>query len=126
MALPAASSSDPPGNIGLARSGSEPLHGSAGDRRSPVEGVDAPTLTEEGVDLVFTNWRGIVAPPGLSDAKQKEYIDLLTKMHGSEQWKKVLKDQGWTDSFETGATFKTFLGTENERVAGVLKDLGLA
>jgi putative tricarboxylic transport membrane protein len=92
----------------------------------PVEGIDAPTLKSLGVDLEFTNWRGIVAPPGLSDAKQKEYIDLLTKMHGSEQWKKVLKDQGWTDSFETGATFKTFLGTENERVAGVLKDLGLA
>src|ERR687889_262305 len=32
-----------------------------------VEGVDAPTLTEEGVDLVFANWRGIVAPGGISD-----------------------------------------------------------
>ncbi len=28
----------------------------------PVEGVDAPTLKEPGVDMVFTNWRGIVAP----------------------------------------------------------------
>ena len=28
-----------------------------------VEGVDAPTLTDEGIDLVFANWRGIVAPP---------------------------------------------------------------
>ena len=34
----------------------------------PVEGVDAPTLTDEGIDLVFANWRGIVAPPGLKDA----------------------------------------------------------
>ena len=35
----------------------------AGER---VPGVDAPTLRESGVDLEFTNWRGIVAPPGLS------------------------------------------------------------
>lgn len=92
----------------------------------PVEGVDAPTLKSLGVDMEFTNWRGIVAAPGLSDAKQKEYIDLLTKMHASEQWKKVLADQGWTDSFETGAEFKTFLTSENDRVASILKELGLA
>ncbi len=92
----------------------------------PVEGIEAKTLKEQGVDLEFTNWRGIVGPPGLSEAKTKEYIDLLTKMHDSPQWKKTLTDQGWTDSFQTGEEFKTFLTAENERVAGVLKELGLA
>jgi putative tricarboxylic transport membrane protein len=92
----------------------------------PVEGVDAPTLKSLGVDMEFTNWRGIVGPPGLSDAKKQEYIDLLTKMHGSEQWKKTLADQGWTDAFQTGDEFGAFLKEENERVAGVLKELGLA
>src|SRR4051812_40690685 len=37
----------------------------------PVEGVDAPTLQDEGVDLTFTNWRGIVAAPGISDDEQQ-------------------------------------------------------
>ena len=92
----------------------------------PVEGVDAPTLKSLDVDLEFTNWRGIVAAPGLSDAKKKEYVDLLTKMHGSEQWKKTLADQAWTEAFQTGDEFGTFLQAENDRVAGVLKELGLA
>jgi putative tricarboxylic transport membrane protein len=92
----------------------------------PVEGIDAKPLKDQGVDLEFTNWRGIVGPPGLSEAKTKEYIDLLTKMHDSAQWKKTLADQGWTDSFQTGDEFKTFLTSENDRVAGVLKELGLA
>jgi putative tricarboxylic transport membrane protein len=92
----------------------------------PVEGVDAPTLKSLGVDMEFTNWRGIVAPPELSAEKQKEYIDLLTKMHESPQWKKTLADQGWTDAFQTGEEFKTFLTAENDRVAGILKELGLA
>src|SRR3954453_20581895 len=35
-------------------------------REQPVDGVDAPPLTEAGVDLAFTNWRGIVAPPDVS------------------------------------------------------------
>ena len=32
-----------------------------------IDGLDAPTLTEAGVDLTFTNWRGVLAPPGISD-----------------------------------------------------------
>jgi putative tricarboxylic transport membrane protein len=91
----------------------------------PVEGIDAPTLKSLNVDLVFTNWRGIVAPPELPDAKKQQYIDLLTKMHDSEQWKKTLADQGWTDAFQTGDEFKSFLTSENDRVAGVLRELGL-
>ena len=26
--------------------------------------IQAPTLRESGIDLVFTNWRGVLAPPG--------------------------------------------------------------
>ncbi len=91
----------------------------------PVKGIDAPTLKSLGVDMDFTNWRGIVAPPGTSDAKKAQYVDLLTKMHASEQWKKTLADQGWTDSFQTGDEFKAYLTAQNESVAGVLKELGL-
>ena len=39
-----------------------------------LDGVDAPTLKESGIDLVFTNWRGIVAPPDISDA-DKDALD---------------------------------------------------
>jgi putative tricarboxylic transport membrane protein len=92
----------------------------------PVAGVDAPTLTDEGVDLVFTNWRGIVAPPGLDDAQTQTFIDLVTQMHDSDGWQQALKDNGWTDAFVTGDDFGKFLGDESDRVANVLGELGLA
>ena len=93
----------------------------------PVEGIDAPTLKSLGVDMEFTNWRGIVAPArALGRQEEAQYVDLLTKMHASEQWKKTLADQGWTDAFQTGDEFKAFLTAQNESVAGVLKELGLA
>jgi putative tricarboxylic transport membrane protein len=91
----------------------------------PVEGVDAPTLKDEGVDLTFTNWRGIVAAPDISDEEQQRFIDAVTKMHDSDAWKQVLEDQGWTDSFVTGTEFSDFLGSESDRVEGVLSELGL-
>jgi putative tricarboxylic transport membrane protein len=93
---------------------------------SRVEGIDAPTLKEAGVDLVFSNWRGMVAPGGLSDAGKQKLISLVTKMHDSQEWKKALADHGWTDAFIAGADFDSFLKSENDRVAKVLRDLGLA
>jgi putative tricarboxylic transport membrane protein len=91
----------------------------------PVEGVDAPTLTEEGVDLVFANWRGIVAAPGISEEQTQKFVDTLTEMHGSDAWQQVLEDQGWTDAFITGDEFGTFLTEESDRVEGVMSELGL-
>src|SRR3954449_5202375 len=51
-----------------------------------VEGVDAPTLQEEDIDLTFSNWRGIVAPPGLSDDQTQRFVDAVTEMHDSDAW----------------------------------------
>ncbi|CAM3079980.1 tripartite tricarboxylate transporter substrate binding protein [Saccharomonospora xinjiangensis] len=91
-----------------------------------VQGIDAPTLLESGVDVSFTNWRGIVAPPGLSEGDRQKLIDLFTAMHGTEQWQEVLRVNGWSDAFSTGDEFARFLADENDRVASVLKELGLA
>ena len=93
---------------------------------APVEGVDAPTLKDEGIDLTFTNWRGLVAAPDVSEADRDKLIDLVTEMHDSPEWQEALETNGWTDAFMTGEEFETFLTSESERVQGVLSGLGLA
>ncbi|TFV63160.1 tripartite tricarboxylate transporter substrate binding protein [Geodermatophilus sp. DF01-2] len=92
----------------------------------PVEGVDAPTLTEQGVDLVFTNWRGLVAAPGISEEEAQQHIDLVTEMVESDAWQQVLENQGWTDAFLPGEEFGDFISEESQRVQSVLGELGLA
>jgi putative tricarboxylic transport membrane protein len=92
----------------------------------PVEGVDAPTLSEAGVDLTFTNWRGIVAAPGISEEDTQRFVDAITEMHGSEAWQQALEDNGWTDSFLTGEEFTSYLDEESQRVESVMSELGLA
>lgn len=86
---------------------------------------DVPTMKESGVDFTFTNWRGIVAPPEISDADKAVWVDALTKMHDSQAWKDEMEKRGWTDAFVTGDEFGTFLKEQDTAVAEILKNLGL-
>ena len=94
-----------------------------GDRRVP--GVDAPTLREAGVPLEFSNWRGLVAPPGLSAAQRARLVELVTRMHDSAEWQRAERANGWTDDFLTGDAFGAFLARESDRVGDVLDRLGV-
>ncbi|MFD9863107.1 Bug family tripartite tricarboxylate transporter substrate binding protein [Streptomyces alboflavus] len=90
-----------------------------------VKGLDGPTLKESGYDVNFTNWRGIVAPPGLSDAERDKLTALVRKLHGSKEWRASLAKNGWDDAFLTGDKFGDFLDAQDKRVVSVLKELGL-
>jgi putative tricarboxylic transport membrane protein len=93
----------------------------------PVDALkDVPTLKSSGIDMVFTNWRGVVAPPGLSEEDKQVWINAFTKMHASQAWKDEMAKRGWTDAFETGDEFGTFLKEQDTEVATILKQLGLA
>lgn len=104
--------------------GSVRVLATSGEER--LEGVDAPTLTESDIDLVFSNWRGLVAPPEISEEDKAKWVKLITEMHDSAEWKEALATNGWSDAFMTGEEFSTFLTEQDERVASVLKTLGLA
>ncbi|MEU8891777.1 tripartite tricarboxylate transporter substrate binding protein [Streptomyces sp. NPDC048442] len=90
-----------------------------------VPGLDAPTLRESGLDTEFTNWRGVVAPPGITDAERTKLVQLFEKLHASKEWKDSMKKNGWDDAFLTGEKFGDFLDREDKRVDSVLKELGL-
>jgi putative tricarboxylic transport membrane protein len=90
-----------------------------------VEGIDAPTLKEAGIDLTFANWRGVLAPPEISDDAKQAMVKVLEDLHGTQQWKEALVKNGWTDAFVTGAEFEQFLKDQDQRVSTTLTELGL-
>ncbi|MGY1582302.1 Bug family tripartite tricarboxylate transporter substrate binding protein [Streptomyces sp. MN13] len=90
-----------------------------------VDGLDAPTLREAGYDVNFTNWRGVVAPPGLTDAERDKLVRLIEALHDSPEWRRSLRENGWDDAFLTGDRFGAFLDAQDRRVVSVLKELGL-
>ena len=46
----------------------------------PVDGIDAPTLIEQGIDVHLPNWRGMVAPAGITTAQRDELVAIIEEL----------------------------------------------
>ena len=90
-----------------------------------IPGIEAPTIAESGYDVVLSNWRGIVGPPGLSEEDTTAVIALLDQLHDSETWQEALEANGWTDYYLSGEDYAQFLDEERTRVDTVLREVGL-
>jgi putative tricarboxylic transport membrane protein len=91
-----------------------------------IEGVDVPTLKEQGLDVELFNWRGVFAPPGISDAQKQALIDLLDRMVKTRAWQEELKKRDWTGIYLGGDEFAKYVEAETARIGGILKELGVA
>ena len=91
----------------------------------PLEGFDVDTFIEQGYNVDLVNWRGIVAPPGISDEDRQTLVDIVTEMVETEQWATAVERNRWKESVVTGDEFGEFLEVEQARITGILEELGL-
>lgn len=85
----------------------------------------APTLQEQGIDVELANWRGVVAPPEISDEGRQCLVALVEQMTASAGWQETRERYGWQDFALAGDGFTTFLAEDRERVIEILTGLGL-
>ncbi|HZE41444.1 MAG TPA: tripartite tricarboxylate transporter substrate-binding protein [Stackebrandtia sp.] len=98
----------------------------SGKKSTKVAGTAVPTCKDQGVDVELMNWRGIVAPAGISDADKKSITALMTKMVETKEWKDKLAKEGWENFFKTGDDAKKFYDSENARVTKIFHEVGKA
>ncbi len=65
------------------------------DKRLP--GVNIPTLKEQGIDVEFVNWRGLMAAPGISDAQRQALVKAVTQMVKIAAVESHVKKNEWLD-----------------------------
>ena len=90
-----------------------------------LPGIDVPTFKEQGIDLVLTNWRSVMAAPGITPQQRQALADAMDKMAKSKTWQEILKQKGWDDAYLAGDGFVAFLKQEQTRVKDVLVSVGL-
>jgi putative tricarboxylic transport membrane protein len=89
-----------------------------------LAGVDAPTLREEGIDVVLETWRSLVGPPAMTLEDHARMDRAIAAMVQSPAWQDTLRRFRWNDRYLAGEAFATFVAEEEERVRGILVKLG--
>jgi putative tricarboxylic transport membrane protein len=87
--------------------------------------AEVPTLSEQGVDLVFTNWRGFFGAPGISAQKVAEFQNLLEEMYDTEEWEDIRQKRGWSNLYISGDDFIAFLGEQENEMGLLMDELGI-
>ncbi len=95
---------------------------SAPDR---LAGIDLPTLVELDYQVDLVNWRGVLAPPGITDEELAELKLIIEETRNSAEWRAALSRNRWIDSYLTGDEFARFISQDQQRIADLIKELGL-
>lgn len=85
-----------------------------------------PTWKEQGVDVTFASWRGVVGPKNMTTDQISFWDDALSKMSRSDAWKKALATNLEEASYMKSSDARVFLEGENSSLLGMLSRLGLA
>jgi putative tricarboxylic transport membrane protein len=91
----------------------------------PLTAIKGKTLVQQGVNLTFGNWRGILAPADLSPADLLNTLKVMDTLHASASWKDTLVAKSWIDEYRAGNAFSSWIKTENTAIMNVLTDFKL-
>ncbi|MCM3576253.1 tripartite tricarboxylate transporter substrate binding protein [Mesobacillus subterraneus] len=86
---------------------------------------DVPTFKDEGIDMVFPHWRGIMGPPDMTEEEIKYWDEKLGEMVETEEWKKLLENNDWDSFYQDSATTKKFFEEQEKLYKQLIDDSGL-
>jgi putative tricarboxylic transport membrane protein len=89
-----------------------------------MEGI--PSLKEQGIDVVFGNWRGVWGAPGITAQQREQLTAMVKKATETAEWKSMLEKMGWTPVFISGDAFSKYVDDESKSLGSLIESLGLA
>jgi len=70
---------------------------------------DIPTCKESGIPTKYTMLRGIFMPGGVTPEQLAFYVDLMTKIRATPEWKAYMETGAFNATFMTGADYTKWL-----------------
>lgn len=109
--------------VALEAAGEVKIIGVTSPDRVPAS-PDIQTMTEQGINTTFVNWRGFFAAPGLPEDQLAAYQDVLAKMYETPEWEEVRARNGWVNIHNNGDDFKAFLEEQEQVIGDLMRKLG--
>jgi putative tricarboxylic transport membrane protein len=83
-----------------------------------------PTCKESGLDVEYLMLRGFFMPPGVKPEEVDFYVDLFKKVRETPEWKKLMSDGAFNQTFMTGKQYLDWVANEEKRHEGLMKEAG--
>ena len=83
---------------------------------------ELPTWKEEGIDIVFQHWRGIMGPPNMSEDEIEFWDHVFGQMVKTKAWEKTLEHYMWEDFYKNSEETYKYLEEQSlmyEQLMGV-------
>ena len=86
---------------------------------------DIPTCVEQGLNIPqFQQPRTVWLPGKVTPDQVAFYVDLLKKVRETPEWKQLMQDGAFNQTFMTGAEYAKWVETEENRHRDLMKDAG--
>jgi putative tricarboxylic transport membrane protein len=83
-----------------------------------------PTCISQGLDMEYLMLRGIFMSPGATKEQVNYYIELFKKVRETPEWKKLMTDGAFNQSFMTGDEYAKWVAKEDQRHRELMKEAG--
>ncbi len=85
---------------------------------------EIPTWSEEGIELVFEHWRGIMGPPNMTKDEIQFWDMTIEKMVRTEEWQQTLQKYMWKDFYKNSSETSKFLEEQGKMYETLMKVYG--
>ncbi len=83
---------------------------------------DVPTWKEQGIDVVFQHWKGVMGPPNMTEEEIAYWDEAISKMVKTDTWKNILKEKNWTSFYKNSTETKLFFDQKSEMYEELMYD----
>jgi tripartite-type tricarboxylate transporter receptor subunit TctC len=85
---------------------------------------DIPTCKSQGLDVEYLMLRGYFMPPGVTKDQVAYYVDLFKKVRETPEWKKLMDDGAFNQTFMTGDDYAKWVANAEKSHEGLMKEAG--
>jgi tripartite-type tricarboxylate transporter receptor subunit TctC len=83
-----------------------------------------PTCKSAGLDIEYLMLRGFFMPGGVSKDVVAYYVDLMKKVRDTPEWKKLMSDGAFNQTFMTGDAYTKWVADAEKLHEGLMKSAG--
>jgi len=83
-----------------------------------------PTCKSEGIDVEYLMLRGFFMAPGASADEVAYYVDLIKKVRDTPEWKKLMEDGAFNQTFMAGQEYADWVAKEETRHRTLMQEAG--